>query len=58
MKGCTPGKDGKVAVAECVGASLSMASNFDPTGLLSVAAAFAKPTCNPPRIDPDKEAER
>ena len=48
------GDDGKVDVVKCVGSSLNAASTFDPTGLLTIASAFMKPSCNVPRIDPVK----
>jgi hypothetical protein len=30
-----------------------MASNFDPTGVLTIAAAFMHPTCDVPRKRPE-----
>jgi hypothetical protein len=33
-----------------------MASNFDPTGVLTIAAAFMHPSCDVPRKRPETRA--
>jgi hypothetical protein len=55
--GCT---GSSVVAADCASAIMTGLSTFDPTGLLSIAAAFTKPICDlqVPAVATDADSER